>query len=159
MKIGVISDTHLEEVGPQLISIYRNHFSDVDMIMHAGDVVSTAVVDFLDNRKPLHLVQGNMDSFEIKKRYPKKKVIDVQGFRLGLIHGWGSPAGIEKRIRSEFDDADVIVYGHSHMPAYHNEGGVIFFNPGSAAGYSVSGVHSIGILDISEEISGTIITL
>lgn len=158
MKLGVISDTHLEEVAPQLIHIYQDCFSDVDMIIHAGDVVSTAIVDFL-GRKPLHLVQGNMDSSEIKKRFPKKKVIDVQGFRLGLIHGWGSPSGIEKRIRSEFDDIDAIVYGHSHMPAYHTERGVIFFNPGSAAGFSISGSHSIGILDISKEIRGSIITL
>jgi putative phosphoesterase len=100
-----------------------------------------------------------MDSSEIKKRFPKKQVIEVQGFRLGLIHGWGSPFGIEKRIRSEFKDVDAIVYGHSHIPAHHSERGVIFFNPGSASGFSISGSHSIGILDIGTEIKGSIITL
>jgi len=47
MKIGVISDTHLKGVNAQLIRLYQDYFSDVDMIIHAGDIVSIEVVDFL----------------------------------------------------------------------------------------------------------------
>jgi putative phosphoesterase len=158
MKIGVISDTHLKDVNSQLIDIYQKYFSDVDMIIHAGDLVSTEIVDFL-SQKPLHLVQGNMDSLDIRKRFPKKKTIEIGDFRLGLMHGWGSPFGIEKRIRSEFSDVHVIIYGHSHRPANHINNGIIFFNPGTATGFSISGSHSIGILDIGETIKGNIITL
>lgn len=158
MKIGVISDTHLREVTPALIDIYEAYFDDVEMIFHAGDVVSMEVVEYL-NRKPLNIVQGNMDSPDIRNRFPKKKIVEVEGFRLGLIHGWGSPFGIEKRIRSEFDDVHGIIYGHSHMPANHSDDNVLFFNPGSAAGPGLSGSYSIGILDISETITGNIIIL
>ena len=158
MKIGVISDTHLRDVDSRLIDIYHEYFSDMEMIFHAGDLVSTPVVDFL-SQKPLHVVQGNMDSPDIKERFPKKRIVEVGGFRLGLIHGWGSPFGIEDRIRSEFDDVDVIIYGHSHRPANHIDKGILFFNPGTATVLSFSGSNSIGILDIGETVKGNIIVL
>ena len=156
MKIGVISDTHLQEVTSQLARIYEEHFSDVDMILHAGDLVSMDIVDFL-SQKPFHVVQGNMDGGAIRDRFAEKEVIQVNGFCLGLIHGWGSPFGIEKRIRSEFGEVHAIVYGHSHRSVNHSRGGVLFFNPGTASGFAVSGSHSVGILDIAEDIKGTII--
>ena len=156
MKIGVISDTHLKEANSRLINIYTNYFSDVDMIIHTGDLISEGIVDFL-SQKPLHIVHGNMDNFEIKKKFPKKKILEVSGFRLGLIHGWGSPFGIEKRIRPEFTNVHAIIYGHSHKSANHIDKGVIFFNPGTATGFSLSGCHSIGILDITDKINGAII--
>jgi len=156
MKIGVISDTHLHEVTGQLVRIYEEHFSDVDMILHAGDLVSMDIVDFL-SQKRLYVVQGNMDCQAVKDRFAEKEVIQVNGFRLGLIHGWGSPLGIEKRIRPEFGEVDAIIYGHSHGSANHRRGDVLFFNPGSASGFSVSRSHSVGILHIAEDIKGTII--
>jgi uncharacterized protein len=156
MKIGVISDTHLQEVTSQLVRIYEDHFSDVDMVFHAGDLVSMNIVDFL-SQKPFHVVQGNMDCQAIKDRFPEKEIIEVNGFRLGLIHGWGSPFGIEKRIRPEFGEVHAIVYGHSHSSANHKRDDVLFFNPGTASGFSVTRSHSIGILHIAEEISGSII--
>lgn len=158
MNIGVISDTHLKDVDLRLTTIYEEYFSDVDMIIHAGDLVSPAIVDFF-SKKPLHVVQGNMDNAIIRERFPVKAILDVNGFRLGLIHGWGSPFGIEKRIRSEFKDVHVIVYGHSHKPANHMEEGILFFNPGTATGLCMSGSHSIGILSIDKEVKGTIINL
>ena len=53
---------------------------------------------------------------------PVKKVIDIQGFIVGLIHGWGAPQGIEERIEGEFVDTtlDCLVYGHSHEPVCHS---------------------------------------
>lgn len=156
MRIGVISDTHLRGVSPRLMDLFRDHLSDVDMIIHAGDLVSVEVVDFL-SLKPIHVVQGNMDNEDVKERFPLKKLIEVMGFRLGLIHGWGSPFGIEKRVRSEFDDVHAIIYGHSHRPANHIDKGVMFFNPGTATGFSMSGSNSVGILDIEQTIEGTIV--
>jgi len=158
MKIGVISDTHLKEVNSRLIDIYKDYFSDVDMIIHAGDLISEEIVDFL-SQKPFHIVHGNMDNFDIKKKFPKKEILEVSGFRLGLIHGWGSPFGIEKRIRPEFNDVHAIIYGHSHRSANHIDKGVIFFNPGTATGFRMTGSHSIGILDITDKINGTIIPI
>jgi putative phosphoesterase len=158
MKVGVISDTHLKGVNSQLIRIYQDYFSDVDMIIHAGDIVSIEIVDFL-SQKSLHVVHGNMDNLDIKERFPEKKMVEVGGFRLGLVHGWGSPFGVERRIRSEFNNVHVIIYGHSHRPANHIDKGVIFFNPGTATSFSIGGSNSIGVLDIGQRVKGNIIVV
>jgi putative phosphoesterase len=78
---------------------------------------------------------------------------------LGLIHGWGAASGLEERIMTEFQAVDVIVYGHTHIAANHVREGIVFFNPGTATGYSSSGLHSIGVLELDQAIHGNIITL
>jgi uncharacterized protein len=158
VKIGVISDTHLHAVSSELIDIYDNYFSDVDMIFHAGDLVSLEIAEYL-SQKPLYVVQGNMDSTDVRERFPKKEIIEIAGYRLGLIHGWGSPFGIERRVRGEFSDVHVIIYGHSHKPSNHKDNGVLFFNPGTATGFKISGPNSIGIIEIEEEIKAMIIPI
>jgi putative phosphoesterase len=158
VRIGVISDTHLKAVNSELVDIYENYFFDVDMIFHAGDLVSLEVADYL-SQKPFHAVQGNMDTMDVRERFPEKEIIEVDSFRLGLIHGWGSPFGIEQRIRSVFTEVHAIIYGHSHRSSNHVDKGVLFFNPGTATGFRIAGSNSIGMLEIAGEITGTIISL
>ncbi len=100
-----------------------------------------------------------MDSVEVRKNLPCKNVIELGTYRLGIIHGWGSSDDLEDRIRPEFQNVDVIVYGHSHRAANHIRDGVLFFNPGTATGFTSSGVHSIGVLELDDAIHGKIITL
>ena len=158
MKIGVISDTHLNLVSREFVQIFEEYLADADMILHAGDIVSEKVVDFLADRN-VHAVYGNMDPFEVQRRLPGKTIVEAGSYRIGLIHGWGPSAGLEDRIADEFTDVDAVVYGHSHMAANHLRDGVLYFNPGTATGYSSSGIHSIGVLELGDTISGRIIPL
>ena len=100
-----------------------------------------------------------MDSWEIKQSTPIKQVIQIEGYKLGLIHGWGSPAGIENRILKEFDDIDILVYGHTHNAASFTKSGVHFFNPGSPTDKRFATKNTIGILNIGNQISSQIITI
>jgi hypothetical protein len=100
-----------------------------------------------------------MDPFEIKALLPEKKIVEVGGRRLGVIHGWGSASGLEDRILPLFPNVDVIIYGHSHIISNHVKNNVLFFNPGTATGYSAAGINSIGILEVSETIHGRIIPI
>jgi len=159
MKIGVISDTHLDNISDHLGKRILKHFKDVDMILHAGDVVELSVLDFFLD-KEVKLVAGNMDSWEIKQSTPIKQVIQIEGYKLGLIHGWGSPVGIEDRILKEFDDIDILVYGHTHNAASFTKSGVLFFNPGSPTDKRfATNKNTIGILNIGNQISSQIITI
>jgi len=158
MKVGVLSDTHLHRVTKQFREIYDNYLSDKDLILHAGDVVSPEVVDFL-GRKHFYGVSGNMDPLDVQNLLPARKVIEIGGYRLGIIHGWGSSDGLEGRIRSEFEAVDIIIYGHSHQAANHIRDGVLFFNPGTATGFSSEGLHSLGVLYLEDSIRGEIIEL
>ena len=157
MKVGVVSDTHLGSVTRDFQWIYDEYLSHVDLILHAGDIISVNVVEFLQ-RDYFHGVYGNMDPFEVRAVLPEKQTLDIGEHRVGLVHGWGSSEGLEERIRPLFPDVDVIVYGHSHKAVNHVKDGILFFNPGTATGYSSSGSHSIGILEFGDAISGTIIS-
>ncbi|MBN1625516.1 MAG: metallophosphoesterase family protein [Deltaproteobacteria bacterium] len=158
IKIGVLSDTHLNGVNDELKRIKTRYLGDVDYIMHAGDIVCTEVVTFLDDGN-FFGVYGNMDPYGLRELLPEKRVLNFGPFRLGLIHGWGAKAGIEDRISMEFNDVDAIIYGHSHIPANHIKAGILYFNPGTAMGYSPSGLHTIGILEIDNMITGRIIEI
>ena len=158
MKIGVISDTHLREPYPEFMKMIEFHFKDVEKIFHAGDFVDWSIADYLSSQKELIAVCGNMDSRDIWKAFPEKRIVELKGFKIGLIHGGGSPFGIESRIRREFDEVDAIVYGHTHAPADHQVNDIYFFNPGSP---TRSFVHkaTLGILHLGEKIEGEIIQI
>ena len=158
MRIGVLSDTHLHQVSKDFRDLLDRRFFDVDVLFHAGDYTSPVVVDFLSS-KNFHGVYGNMDPFAIKEVLPEKKIVEIGGFRFGLIHGWGSPRGLEERVLAQFNDVDVIVYGHSHRALNEVVQGVLLFNPGTASGFSPSGVHTIGILDCGDTVTGEIVGL
>jgi putative phosphoesterase len=158
MKIGVISDTHLREPYPEFMKMIEFHFKDVEKIFHAGDFVEWSIAEYLSSQKELIAVCGNMDSQDIRKAFPQKRIIELKGFKIGLIHGGSSPFGIESRIRGEFDEVDAIVYGHTHTPANHQVKNICFFNPGSP---SRSFIHraTLGILHLGEKIEGEIIKI
>ncbi len=158
MKIGVLSDTHLTEPHAEFKKVVELYFKDVDKIFHTGDFVDWSVVEYLSSLKELIAVCGNMDPFPIRKAFPAKQVIELEGFRIGLIHGGGAPFGIESRIRDEFDEVDAIIYGHTHTPAHHQVKNIFFFNPGSPT-RSFWHAATIGILTIGEKIEGEIITI
>jgi putative phosphoesterase len=151
MKIGVISDTHatsLAEVPDRIL----HAMAGVDLIIHAGDFVARDVLDGLKQLGEVKAVQGNMDSEELKRLLPEKEILEVEGRRIGIIHGWGSPYGIDNRVGGMFDNVDIIIYGHSHHPQNEVKNGVLFFNPGIAK-------NSFGILTIGQGVRGEIINL
>jgi putative phosphoesterase len=151
MKIGVISDTHatsLAEVPDRIL----HAMAGVDLIIHAGDFVAWDVLDGLKQLGEVKAVQGNMDSEELKRLLPEKEILEVEGRRIGIIHGWGSPYGIDNRVGGMFDNVDIIIYGHSHHPQNEVKNGVLFFNPGIAK-------NSFGILTIGQGVRGEIINL
>lgn len=161
IRIGVLSDTHLTdsiESHSFLQELVVEVLAPVDMILHAGDLVAPELLDAFSGY-PLHAVRGNMDP--PVPGVPIKKVIDVDGFIIGLIHGWGPADGIEERIEEEFSSVslDCLVYGHSHEPACHKRDGILFFNPGSATNKRNMPYHSVGLLEVGNDIHGTIIPI
>ncbi len=158
MKIGVLSDTHLTSVTPWLKHIVETHFKDVDLILHAGDMVSLPVYEFLQGMA-VEAVQGNMDEWNLKGVLPMKKTLSLEGHQIGLIHGWGPAGGLEDRLGPEFSGINCLVYGHSHKPANYWSDGVLFFNPGSASGMGFFRKPTIGIIHIDSGLKGEILEI
>lgn len=145
--IYVISDTHIPERASKLPQKFVEKVKKEDMIFHAGDFTSLKTYRELENLASLYAVCGNMDCPEIKELLPSKKIIELSGFKVGLIHGSGSPFNLTEKVYKEFnEELDLIIFGHSHTPYNQKQGEVIFFNPGSLAGNFLSWQKSYGIL-------------
>jgi putative phosphoesterase len=158
IKIGVISDTHLDDYNDNMKKLVTEHFRDVDMILHAGDMVNLEVLKIF-GEKEVKAVCGNMDNISVKEKFPEHLLFNVKGLKILLTHGWGAPRGIEERISAGFKDVNCVVYGHTHKPANHKKDNVLFFNPGSAMDRYFNSSKTIGILEIDKDIKGRIINI
>jgi len=162
-RIGVISDTHLSGGkislrsawnrimtggGTSLREILEREFRGLDLIIHTGDIVELWVLDLLRDFAPVEAVAGNMDSSEVRQEFPEKKILDIDGVKIGLIHGWGAPQGIIERIAQEFSGVEAILFGHTHTPCEQVKEGILFFNPGSPTDRFFSPFNSLGILQV-----------
>ncbi|MFH0821664.1 MAG: metallophosphoesterase family protein [Pseudomonadota bacterium] len=150
MRIGVMSDTHLHTPDAGLDHILNVVLADVDMILHAGDIVTRRVLQHMEQSNVI-AVCGNMDDYDIAGEIPQMRIIPAQGIKIGLIHGWGSKDGLQQRIISRFDEPrpDVIVFGHSHIPFWGPVNGVRMFNPGS--GNTRAPGATVGLLEIDAD--------
>jgi len=162
IRIGVIADTHLTDRPEDrrfLAGLATRHFHDAALILHAGDIVAPELLTvFLPT--PVYAVCGNMDPATTET--PQKRVVTVDGVRIGLIHGWGAPAGIVERILPEFSATplDCLVFGHTHAPCCERRDELLLFNPGSATDRRRMVWESVGILEVEAgRIHGRIIPL
>ncbi len=105
----------------------------VDVILHAGDVCTPDVLDELAAHAPVvHVVLGNNDGPEVAAwGAPETLEIELDGLRVAMIHDSGSKDGRAARMRNMFPDADLVVFGHSHIPWDTEWDGQRLFNPGS----------------------------
>ncbi len=160
MKIGVLSDTHIPKVCADLPAEIVKAFKDVDLILHAGDLVEMKVLNQLQKLAETKAVRGNMDEPELQNVLPEKEIIKVNGFTIGLTHGYGPPANLIDCVKNEFPEkVDVIVFGHSHSPVNEKRGGILFFNPGSPTDKIFAKYNSYGMLTIDNSIKGDIIKI
>ncbi len=162
MRIGVISDTHISTQSKRLPSVILDAFRQVDMVIHAGDIVDLSVLEQL--REVCHEVKavwGNMDPYEVRAKLPEKEIIEIAGHRIGVMHGWGHPKGLIEVMSEAFkeDKVDLIVFGHSHSAVNKKSGGIIYFNPGSPTDKSFTDYNSYGIIEINDGIRGEIIKI
>lgn len=118
-QLLVLGDTHLrrgqesrlrELIAPQLVA--------ADAIVHTGDVTDQAVLDMLARHAPLHAVLGNNDH---GLRLPERIEVDVGGCRVAAVHDSGAAGGRTARLRRWFPDADVVLFGHSHLPWHETD--------------------------------------
>jgi uncharacterized protein len=160
--LGLIADTHQDWCNLERMKPIKECFSDVELILHAGDITHVSILDCLSTIAPVHAVRGNMDMSPALSNLPSKKIIEWHGYRIGLIHGWGAPDGIQKRIQKAFSENNVsiIVYGHSHRADVCKQGHCLMVNPGSAFDRRYAPFCSIGRLKLDrEKLSADIVRL
>jgi uncharacterized protein len=104
---------------------------EADLILHAGDFVAVAVLDALGELAPVEGVAGNMDDEEVRARLPERRIVDVEGLRIGMVHDAGPALGRVERLVDAFPGCAGVVYGHTHVPEATLLGETWILNPGS----------------------------
>ncbi|GAA0412720.1 metallophosphoesterase family protein [Leifsonia naganoensis] len=133
MKLLMISDTHVPKRARALPEQVLAAVDAADVVIHAGDWVDAATLDVLEERsRRLVGVWGNNDGPELRGRLPEVARVELEGLRFAVVHETGPAAGRETRADGDYPDADVLVFGHSHIPwDTVSPAGLRLLNPGS----------------------------
>lgn len=133
MRIAVIADTHFPSRGPELPGACRRRLSGADAIVHAGDHSSAESLHRLRGLgPPVYAVAGNVDDEIIRATVPHEIEVTLGGIRVAVIHDAGPARGRHARLARRFPDADVVIFGHSHIPVVERDPQArLFINPGS----------------------------
>ena len=144
MRIGLIADTHLPSSIREPWQEVAQAFTQVDLILHAGDIVTPRILDWLEDIAPVMAALGNNDFGMDDPRVKPVQELEIEGWRLGLIHDVTSGVVFERPV-------DIVVSGHTHYERLTHLDGVVHINPGSPTlphHYSTR-LGTVGILDVS----------
>ena len=133
MRLLLISDTHVPKRARDLPRRVWDEVDRADVVLHAGDWVDVPLLDALEARARLLVaVWGNNDGHALRARLPEVARVELEGLRVAVIHETGPAAGREVRCERRFDDRDLLVFGHSHIPwDTVTPNGLRLLNPGS----------------------------
>ena len=140
MKIGVISDTH-NFLDPKIARL----FTDVEHILHGGDIGMPWLILELERIAPVTAVLGNTDDGGLQ--FKAMELVELAG-RKFLLHHIVNPMAPSDAVQSRLLRArpDVVVFGHTHKPFCQSIGGTLFFNPGYAGPSRFGLPRSVAIL-------------
>lgn len=156
MKIGILSDTHLNSPSPAFRQQVSLCFADCPVIIHAGDLTDISILEAFKG-KEVHAVHGNMCLPSSSRTLPRETMVEIDGYRFGISHGREYRHNVEENLIHHFPEVDCIVSGHTHRPVCRRLFDVLFVNPGSftATGrYGAPG--TFAIIDTKDGLRGKI---
>ncbi len=133
MRLLILADTHLPKRAKDLPAEVWTAVESADVVLHAGDWVDVALLDELEARAERVVgVYGNNDGPALRARLPEVARVELGGVRFAVVHETGAKQGREARCAAAYPDADVLVFGHSHIPWDTTAAtGLRLLNPGS----------------------------
>jgi uncharacterized protein len=155
VRIGVVSDTHLPQYGAALPRALVDGLREagVERILHLGDHTSLDVAALFEAIAPVDAVAGNNDGPELVARFGRRKVVTVEGIRVGLTHGDIGPVSqtTPQRAAGSFrpDEVEVVLFGHSHAPLVERlPDGRWLVNPGSPTAKRLQPRYTWALLEV-----------
>ena len=151
MRVAVLSDTHAPRFWKRCPPTVAEHLRDVDLILHAGDVCTVDVLEELAAYAPVRAVLGNNDGPDVAEwGAPETLELELEGLAVAMIHDSGPKTGRPLRMRRRFPTADLVIFGHSHIPMDVTADGVRIFNPGSPTDKRRQPYGTLGRLEITD---------
>jgi putative phosphoesterase len=150
-EVVVLADTHIRRGSTRRLppAVYAA-LEEADLVLHAGDVVTGDLLEELGGFAPTLAVLGNNDT-ELTGQLPEDRLFTVEGYRIAMVHDSGPRKGREGRLHRRFPTADLVVFGHSHIPIdAEGQNGQRLFNPGSPTERRRQPVHTFGRLRIDD---------
>jgi len=156
VRVVLLSDTHAPRFWKRLPPAVTEHLAGADLILHAGDVCVPSVLDELAAYAPVRVVQGNNDGPEVAAWGATETLeLELEGLRVAMIHDAGAKQGRAARMRRRFPEAQLVVFGHSHIPLDETGGptdgrSVRVVNPGSPTDKRRQPFRTLGLLDVRD---------
>lgn len=160
MRLGLLADTHIPQVSAVLPPEVIKALQGVDLILHAGDIYTTSVLDDLECVAPVLAARGDDDFGDTLSdgRVKEKHILELEGQTLWLIHG-RPDYGMDRYGLSSWWQSllsprqnrkpDIVVFGHQHRTVVERVDDVLFISPGSPTFLDYRRrLGTIGILDI-----------
>ncbi len=146
MRVGILSDTHGDI---DLAEAAILQMEDVDLILHAGDTYADMIK--LSHKFDIEMigVRGNIGHVD---EGAAELVLELNGFRVFLVHGHHYDVKhnlMRLFYRAKEIEADIVVYGHTHVAMSAVEDDILFLNPGSVGFPRGKYKNSYAILDLS----------
>jgi len=150
IRIAILSDTHMPRGARRLPDACVEHVRGADVLLHAGDLVDVGTLELLRVQgPPVFAVHGNVDDADVRAELPSERIEHIGGARFALVHDAGAAGGRLARMRRRFPDADVVVFGHSHLPLHEQGDGLQLFNPGSPTERRRAPHHTMGMASVA----------
>jgi putative phosphoesterase len=132
VRLLVVSDTHIPDFAKALPDAVLAEASRADLVLHAGDVTSPPVLERLAEAAPVLCALGNGDGDEVAGWGARSRIERrLEDINVAMVHDSGPRTGRARRLRRWFPQADLVVFGHSHIPMDVAAEGIRMLNPGS----------------------------
>ncbi len=156
VQVVVLADTHAPRRWRVCPPRVAEHLRTADRILHAGDVCTAAVLAELAEYAPVTAVLGNNDGPDVAEWGAQRTAeLDLDGLKVNMVHDSGAATGRLTRLRRRFPGADLVVFGHSHIPLDESAPGapgapgLRIFNPGSPTDRRRQPHGTLGLLQIA----------
>ena len=135
LRIAVISDTHVGSLVKGVPDEMWELTESADLVVHLGDFTSEDFARELEVRsRALRAVSGNRDGEDVRRMFPAVVETDLGGVSTLLVHEFPAARRTGAEIAAlESRGIALVLFGHTHVAADLESGGVRMLNPGSVA--------------------------
>lgn len=155
MKIAIISDTHKDYSSiDKIVSILKK----CDLILFAGDNFSDSKYIHEKTGIDIIAVKGNCDFCDVEEEI----IFDINEKKVFLCHGdkYNVKDSLDKiSKKAKHIEADIVIFGHTHIPLEIKKEGILYLNPGSLSRPRKNDKKTFLLVDIDDDVKTNLVNI